>query len=232
MLHSKQLTVQAKPVFALIAQTYHSMLAQNQTYGLLTWGLASISLCIDWKHEPGSHVNCQLFKSEPGIPYIMLCLVLLQLKTGLVPDHQVAGFAERYINSAGTLHKRDDPEDQDYHSRPSKSKRVHSSLAQHASSNKERQAVLSFFQPLNLKRCRLAEPDNLIMYMIDIVDRQQRGEPITREELDGLLLRPLIHASCLLGSITRLHLLRLLHKRDSATRNWITIAILYSQSQP
>ncbi|CDR87597.1 uncharacterized protein SPSC_03447 [Sporisorium scitamineum] len=114
MLHAHQLSHSAKYVLSTIVQHYHSVINRLQTFGYLSFGVASVSLEVDWDHptEPGQHVKCCLFQDapfsaeprwhdaqRPPYPtYVMLCLTLLQLVKGPVQDDKVQSFLDGYFD--------------------------------------------------------------------------------------------------------------------------------------
>ena len=67
MLHAELLSTDAKYVFACIVELYHTLVVQKQSYDLLTSGVASLVLYIDWKHptKPGQHIKHTLFTGNP-----------------------------------------------------------------------------------------------------------------------------------------------------------------------
>ena len=265
MLHAEDLTVEAKHVFSAIVQTYHSMLARYQALGFLTWGIASISLRIDWQHptEPGRHVSSRLFKGDPwassppwqdaahppNIPYIVLCLLLLQIEQGPIGDLQIEGFLDDYYRGLETNDTesrgegdQNDAQDPDFQppkgtkpdvsgiatrsasSGQNKSQQCvetsdqpspnnlaagststgYESLPGHfdfqdiypslldKASDRQKQAVIEFYQPVAPNKCRLAEPDELIVAMAESIERKQKGEQPTDEYMDDLQTRPFI----------------------------------------
>ena len=61
-----------------------------------------------------------------------------------------------------------------------------------AASERQKPAVIGFFQPDTSKLCRLAKPEELVLYAAELLNRQLAELPIDRKDFHVLLARPLI----------------------------------------
>ena len=67
MLDKMAISSEARLVLRYLIKLYHALVIRRQRYGLLTAGVASLLVAIDWDHpsEPGQHVKVRIGKGDP-----------------------------------------------------------------------------------------------------------------------------------------------------------------------
>jgi len=263
---------EVKYVFSCLVQLYHCMVVRCQKYGLLTSGVTSVMMQVDWEHpnEPGQHVKIRQVTEDgaafpawgdrnarPILPYVIFCLTLLQIEQGPVNDELLERVVDdcleavtevrTHITTTDTVDGQDaataadEPQDADYEHpdgsagdtyrsldddahydashlplHGNQGARIPShelpaslscdatietqaqavclqSLLEKVHRDKDKEALVAFFAPVEPKLCRIAPPADLIYVASRIARKFDSGKGVDSSEIDLMHPRGLIH---------------------------------------